>query len=1385
MKKPSLIHVLELVKRLSSSLIIEIWLVIVFSGPLSLCCGQQIQFKHYQSEDGFVSPAGHRTFAQDSLGFLWIGTGGGLHRFDGYSFKLYRRNPKDSLTLFKETADMLKVDPAGKLWVVYEELLQCYDAKLDGFLTYRPLPEGFFIRSLFFDSNESMWIGTRGGGLFFYNFKTGVVKNYRNHHNEATDHFDGNYVYDITFQKPFVLLATADGLWRFHPKTETFSRPRWNERDSVFFNNPKGHWITRIIKMRDHFWVTSTHGMIKLDTSFAVLSKGGIGSQGAVVDAQGKVWIPTQGNGLMCYDSKTASTTFYKHDPGDPTSLPSDLLWSAFLDKDQNIWLGVWNGGICKIKRPSLSIHNYLRGYSLNHPIFLEGKNKRMVLITSLGGGLLSSPLNASLTDVDFTSMTPGLPIGSEYLMSINKGSENLWIGSFGQGAMGIPIDRVWGTPDFRGHMTMITNTGTHDISVGSVGPIYEDKQRNLWLGVMSGGLNRVYLDRKFGEPGSVKIYWHEEHDSTSMAATGWISGIYPENDTLLWVSSYGGLELFHYRTETFEHIVRNVEGTWLGKSKEGTVLFGTKQGLLEGVKSNGQYRFKKVALPGDPFISSVLEDAIGRLWIGTLQGLYCFDRRDSSVLQFNSDDGLVKPISRSTMTPEGLMVLAGGDGVSVVDPMSLTRRSSKIRPVITQLRVDGRIARTVHQKGLEDDFIIMESVIEIRNLELDHSHKSFSIEFASMDLTAPTKILYRHQLEGFDPDWVQTDSYHRIQTYQNLSPGTYHFKVKATNADGVWSDYETTLDIAILPAPWKTWWAYTGYSLLAVGLLLLARRNIVQRERLKSNLKLAKVEQEKEHFELEKAKEVDRVKTSFFTNISHEFRTPLTLIKGPVHEMLEQFKDDPKAHQRLKLVQRNSDLLLRLINQLLDLARLESGALKVEKSEGEVFSFIRAVGSSFESFARQKGIALRVDVPASTLSVMFDKDKVETILINLINNAIKFTPQGGEVAVKVTCGKLTAETQRHEELCLRVSDTGIGIPADHQSKIFERFHQVSESHNEVGTGIGLSLVKELVALMGGTITVESEPGKGSSFIVTLPLESVSAEQLDGKPMTLGSPTQHLVPSTEHPSEGISNIEYPISNDEVDPSRPQVLVVEDNADLRAFIIDSLGTEFQFHQAENGKQGLQIATEQIPVMIISDVMMPEMDGMEMTRRIKEDIRTSHIPLILLTAKSGEDSKLEGLSKGADDYLTKPFNKQELLLKVRNGTQRMQKLRDKLKVEVLSTAPHVEVLSADEQFLNKVKETIIERMSDEQLSVESLADDIGMSRVQLYRKVSALTGMAVNELIRKLRLQRAAQLLQQNWGSVSQVAYEVGFSNLSYFSKVFKEEFGANPSEYDQT
>jgi signal transduction histidine kinase/CheY-like chemotaxis protein len=460
-----------------------------------------------------------------------------------------------------------------------------------------------------------------------------------------------------------------------------------------------------------------------------------------------------------------------------------------------------------------------------------------------------------------------------------------------------------------------------------------------------------------------------------------------------------------------------------------------------------------------------------------------------------------------------------------------------------------------------------------------------------------------------------------------------------------VWSAHERKLVIIILPPPWRTWWAYTGYGFLVLGALYAGRRNLLQRERLKSTLKLEQVAREKEHFELEKAQEVDRVKTSFFTNISHEFRTPLTLIKGPVDVLLDKFKDDPDVRARLKMVQQNSDLLLKLINQLLDLAKLESGTLKIEKTQGDLYSFVRAIASSFSSFAAQKNISVNVNVPGDPCLALFDRDKLETILINLINNAIKFTPNGGKVHVNAEVA--------NDHLSLSVEDTGIGIPEEHQSKIFERFHQVSESHKEVGTGIGLALVRELVVLLGGNISLKSKPGAGSAFMLDLPVEVAAETEVESIAEAKLSFTDNQAVSNNG-----QNIRQPSIKDRADDTYstlPHILVVEDNADVRAFIIDSLGGEFHFSGAENGMQGLEIAIRDIPDLIISDVMMPVMDGITMATKIKSDIHTSHIPLILLTAKSTEDSKLTGLQSGADDYLTKPFNKNELLLIDEHGSK----------------------------------------------------------------------------------------------------------------------------------
>jgi signal transduction histidine kinase/DNA-binding response OmpR family regulator/ligand-binding sensor domain-containing protein len=1344
---------------------------------------QTYRFNNFSSAEGYTG-IGTTRIVQDSLGFLWIKTVNGLFRFDGYNFKSYGGIETDSLWSYFGWG-LPAIDPWGNLWV-YDTHLRAFSRDLDDFIIYSPdHPKGGGGFSSWFDQDkETVWIGWYEQGLTKYNTRT----------NEATTYpmNGGLPIAGIRDRGSYFLIATERGLWKFDKKKKEFFRPHYNKRDSSVLADA----TMFVAEEKDHYWIKSFEKdervLLKLDTNLNVVQRvdvsvalkkfdpQGIAPQMADEwvdhDRDGKFWIATLGLGLFKYDPITNEMVNIRHDPDDPFSLASDRLLSVMVDRDQNIWVASDDRGLSQLKRQSLYFYNYQRGNVVSDLDFLT-TDKGQYLIAATKTGLKTANYTGSLGTLDFKNFAvPTAITESQDVSRVYVGRSRVWFTSQGE-IVGVAINKNTGAME---HGTPLVMKAKHYedpnenlISHPYILALYEDKSNKLWVGTGAGnGLNRVDLSIPYGKQGSVVHFQHDEKDSTSIAVAPFLGNFYPENDSAIWITTTPGLEL--YSNGRFYHINRNIPTLCIKKLKNGTIALGSKEGFYIGQKEEDQYRFDKIDLVGNIFVGSIEEDKLGRLWLGTLQGLYCYNPIEKTILHFKEQDGLLSSRARVRAMPDGLMAAATPNGISVFDPMTLIVSREKIKPVFLMLKVNNELASAGGKGSRADNLELPHDVSVLDELVFDYKHNIFSLEFAALELTAPEKNLYAYKLEGFNEEWVYTDAKNRVATYTNLDPGHYTFKVKASSRDGVWSDHETALNIRVLPPPWKTWWAYTGYSLIIAGLLFLARKSVVQQERLQSNLKLAKVEQEREHFELEKAKEVDKVKSAFFTNISHEFRTPLTLIKGPVATLLEEYASNPRTKEQLKLVERNSDLLLKLINQLLDLAKLESGSLTVDKTEGDLNSFLMAITNSFSSMAQQKNIGLNIEPPPSRYLVLFDKDKIETILINLINNAIKFTPSGGNVSVRFLWE--TSAHQNTNRLIISVADTGIGVPADQQAKIFERFHQVSEAHKEVGTGIGLSLVKELVSLMEGTLSLKSELGKGSEFTIVLPIEIVRALSADEEPIVDSSANGKEVGS--HEKVVVNESE----NGTQDDARARLLVVEDNDDLRSFIISSLGAEFHFLEARDGKEGMEKAFAEVPDLIISDVMMPEMDGITMTKKIKKDTRTSHIPLILLTAKTSEESKLSGLETGADDYLTKPFNRNELLLKVRNRIALQLKLRERIRLELLKESPKVEVQSADEKFLMKVKETILKRMDDEQLGVESLAEEIGLSRSQLLRKITALTGVSVNELIRTFRLQKAAQLLEQNWGPVAQVAYEVGFSNLSYFSKVFKEQYGVLPSEY---
>ena len=609
-----------------------------------------------------------------------------------------------------------------------------------------------------------------------------------------------------------------------------------------------------------------------------------------------------------------------------------------------------------------------------------------------------------------------------------------------------------------------------------------------------------------------------------------------------------------------------------------------------------------------------------------------------------------------------------------------------------------------------------------------------------------------------------------RFVNYTGVSPGTYLFKVKGSNNDGAWNEEGTYLHITISPPPWKTWWAYSFYVIVFITILVAIRLYYLKRQHLKQSLELEKVEKEK-------LDELDKMKSRFFANISHEFRTPLTLILGPIEKAIEKAKNK-NIQNDLNIAQRNAKRLQVLINELLSLSKLESGKLKLHVSKYDIVRLVKDYSQLFESMAKHRNIEIEFKSNEKEIPVYVDRDKLEKILNNLLSNAFKFTDDGGRIDIEIV--------KHLSDVVINISDNGKGIPPDKLPFIFDRFYQANESLTKEyeGSGIGLALTKELVELHNGKITALSDKEKGTTFSISFPLGRNHINDGDIIPETTHEMATDLDAISmiedlkETPPAGINEIPS-----ELDP-RPVVLVVEDNYDLMASIRESLEETYQVLGANNGLKGLEKAVNFIPDLIVSDVMMPEMDGFVLSKKIKSNEHTSHIPLILLTAKAGKEDKMIGLETGADDFITKPFDHDELLVRIKNLIVQRKKLTEHILKNIspdnqLSTSG---VSSMEQKFLKKAINAVANYISDSEFSVELFAKELSMSRVQLHRKLTALVGQSARDFIRTIRLKKAAQLLKKNSGTVSEIAYDVGFSNPSHFSKCFREQFGKLPSEY---
>jgi signal transduction histidine kinase/DNA-binding response OmpR family regulator len=881
----------------------------------------------------------------------------------------------------------------------------------------------------------------------------------------------------------------------------------------------------------------------------------------------------------------------------------------------------------------------------------------------------------------------------------------------------------------------------------GDVIAVIETASGEVWAGTRKQGLYKLA-----GE----NIHHFKKQDG--IVADG-VNALYEDDEHVLWIAT-DGQGLYRYKNGKFLNI----------DSRHG-LYFDRLFSILEDDQHN-------LWFSGNRGIFRVSKQQLSDFAEGKNDTIVCQAYNDRDGMRETECNGRRQPVAWKSR--DGRLWFVSTAGVVCVDPNNMSM--NKVPPPVY----------------LEEVIVNKQQVIvpDSSLLHFEASERELEFRFTALSFAIPERVKFSYKLEGYDQNWVEAGT-RRSAFYTNLPKGRYTFRVKACNNDGVWNETGATVQLRIAPFWWETWWAYLLYALVLAGVFFGLRRYEMKRLHLRNALKLQQVR-------TERLEELDHLKSRFFAGISHEFRTPLTLIGGPLEEILEE-THDAKKRPRIDMMLRNTRRLERLVGQLLDLAQLESGKMALQARPVSVVPFLQDLIAAFESYALQKNIKLefRADEQLASESIFIDPDKMEKVMINLLANALKYTSSGGKVEVVVAEGlEQRAEGKenappsalRPRLLAISVRDTGVGIPAKVLSHIFDYFYRYRDENTrrESGTGIGLALTKELVELHHGKISVTSQEGRGSEFIIHVPFGKahLKPEEIVSDQFSVNS-NQSLF--TRDDDSALQQSTDPTIHQSIDPpiqpsdDRPVVLLIEDNPDMRRYLREHLNHTNRLLEAGNGEEGLQKAVEEIPDLIISDVMMPQMDGFELCRKLKTCELTSHIPVILLTARGSGESKMAGLELGADDYLTKPVSGRELQLRVKNWMERQHKQRERFCREMAALdvrLPNLPITSTDEKFLNRAKEVLEKHLTDPNFSAEAFAREMAMSRAHLNRKLRGLLGQRTSEFIRTMRLKRAAELLRQKSGSVSEIAYRVGFNHLSYFARCFKEQYGQLPHEYDE-
>ena len=1078
------------------------------------------------------------------------------------------------------------------------------------------------------------------------------------------------------------------------------------------------------------------------------------------MDSQNRLWIGTF-NDLNIYHEGTDSFASYSSNPVENGSLSQRSVRSIFMDSQGGMWLGTYFGGLNyyhPIRNRFKNIRNIPYKNSLSDNVvscIVEDKDKNLWIGTNDGGLNLYNPITQRFTSYTLQEDESARGIGSNNIKAVyvDEKKSLVYIGTHA-GGLSILHRNSGQVENFNQRNSQLVNENVY--------AILPDGEGNLWLGTLSALVRFNPEQRSF-------TTIEKEKDGTPVVSKQ-ITTLFRDSHKRLWIGGEEGLSVFKQEGLDIQKAsilpVSNVTKLFTNciyEASNGVIWVGTREGFYcfnEKDKQIKRYNTTN-GLPNN-VVYGILEDSFGRLWLSTNRGISCFNPETEKFRNFTESDGLQSNQFNTASycrTSVGQMYFGGINGITTFRPELLLDNPYTPPVVITKLQLFNKVVRPDDETG-----ILTKNISETKSITLKSWQTAFSIEFVVSNYISGQHNTFAYKLEGYDKEWYYlTDS--RTVSYSNLPQGTYQFLVKAANSDGKWNPIPTALEIIVLPIWYKTWWALLIFFATFAGFITFVFRFFWMRKSMEAQLEIER--RDKEHQE-----EINQMKMRFFINISHELRTPLTLILTPLQEIINKISDRWTRNQ-LEYIQRNANRLLHLVNQLMDYRRAELGVFELKAKKGNAHQLIQDNFLFYDKLARHKKITYTLHSELEDKEVLFDANYLELIVNNLLSNAFKYTESGQSITVTLK--------EENGWLLLQVSDTGIGIPINKQGKIFERFYQIESEH--VGSGIGLSLVQRLIELHHGRIELDSEENKGSTFSVYLP-QDLSVY----KPSELASNDEQneeeQVYSTNSKAMYFIDTEK-VENESVesgDKKRGTILIVEDNNEIRRYLSNGLADLFNTLEAGNGEEALEKLKDNEVDVIVTDVMMPVMDGIKLCKNVKQNIRTCHIPVIILSAKTDIKDQMEGLQMGADDYIPKPFSLAILTTKIQNMMRTRRRMLDKYAKSLEVEPEKITFNAMDEALLKRAMAIVEKNMDNIEFSTDEFAREMNMSRSNLHLKLKAITGESTIDFIRKIRFNEAAKLLKDGRYTVAEVSTMVGFNTPSYFATSFKKYFGCLPTEY---